>query len=343
MTTGWVEVLTRMVDGPVAPVTGVVETVDPEPEFRMWFGELPVFVGFPPGAVRVWRDGAKLRVDLPDGTPVFRGDGDRSWSFDPAQPAQSPVSGPARRVHYTGPADMLVGLRDANDWARTDDFTRPTGRPIAEIDFLGRPAWEVELAPPEHKPYPIQLVVDRATGTVLEMRNDGAGVRASYVEFAQADVPHDWYTWDGPVLDVAERDAREGARFDEEQAGRRAWFAENVGAPEFTLPLALTFGEPSVHGARPAADGTLEASLRSTTGNLHARLARRPHSPQPWDPAWDGDVERWSDGDFDWAFTVPGASLDDAARAAVRAAFGPERVAGRRPEASPGDAVGGDG
>lgn len=70
-------------------------------------------------------------------------------------------------VLYFGPGDVLIRTRSANEWTGSD-FTRPTDRPVREIDFLGRHCWEVELAPPSYKPAPIQLVVDVATGTVLE-------------------------------------------------------------------------------------------------------------------------------------------------------------------------------
>ena len=68
---------------------------------------------------------------------------------------------------HFGPGDVLIRTRSANEWTGSD-FTRPTDRPVREIDFLGRHCWEVELAPPSYKPAPIQLVVDVATGTVLE-------------------------------------------------------------------------------------------------------------------------------------------------------------------------------
>jgi len=51
-----------------------------------------------------------------------------------------------------------------------DDFTRPIG-PVRELTYLGRPAWQVVLAPPARKPYPMVQVVDVATGLTLAMQS----------------------------------------------------------------------------------------------------------------------------------------------------------------------------
>ncbi|MEZ5211540.1 hypothetical protein [Gordonia sp. (in: high G+C Gram-positive bacteria)] len=327
--TAWVEVLIAMVDGPSVPVTGVVETVDDDDGFRMWMGEIPVFVGLPPGAVRVWQHGRRLRVDLPDGTPVFRRDGEHAWRFDPSAPAEPPVLSPGSRVEYTGPGRAILAVRDANDWARSDDFTRPTKRPIEETEFLGRPAWAVELAAPERKPYPIRLVVDRETGAVLEMRNDDAGVRASYVRFATADVEPGWFRYDGPVTAVAERDADLRREWEQRRKAEQDWFTEHVGPAGFALPLTVPFGQLSVH--RRDDDGGFEASTRSAAGHVSLSLARRPRSSEPWDLHWPDESTRWSDDDYDWAACIHGFPLDDAAAAVLRRTFA------RRTPVGPGD------
>jgi hypothetical protein len=119
-----------------------------------------------PWPLRVWRDGTRARIEEPDGTPNLIVGDDTCWRFEPDH--EAPTASPARAVHYAGSGTQLLTRRNANEFTG-DDFTRRTG-PVAATRFPGRSAWTVELAPPEHKPYPIQLVVDAETGVILPER-----------------------------------------------------------------------------------------------------------------------------------------------------------------------------
>lgn len=307
-----------MVDGPSAPVAGVVETIDPAESHAIGFaGQLPVVAGLVGGRARIWRDGSKVRVDTLDGRPVFRADGERVWQF--GADGEPPIVAPARRLRYAGPGKQLLLLqtRPANEWAaRNDDFTHPTDRPITTVTYLGRPAWEVELAPPQRKPFPIQLVVDQQTGTVLEVRNDGAAVRSSFVEFAVLDSVDDAiFTHEGPATSIEERDAEIRADAERAQRDRLDWFTANVGPQELTVPatLHLTVSQVNVDG-----EGTLTASLESGRGMVNGVLARRARTTQPWTLRWSGATRRWSTDEHDWAAVVFGVSLDDESLAVLQ-------------------------
>jgi hypothetical protein len=68
----WVQVLSAMVDGPSAPVTGVVspEVPDDQRTFTFgWAGQPPLVVNTNT-PVRMWRHGHRLRAELPSGEPA---------------------------------------------------------------------------------------------------------------------------------------------------------------------------------------------------------------------------------------------------------------------------------
>lgn len=135
--TTWVEVLTAMVDEPSKPITGVVETILPEghSETFGWAGAPPVVVGLP-SRVRMWRDGSRLRVDLLDGTPAFRSDGDR-------------CGGSARGVnHRYAPSGGVSITRAQGERSSRCDLpatgpastTSPTHRQTHRVRRIPRPA-----------------------------------------------------------------------------------------------------------------------------------------------------------------------------------------------------------
>lgn len=202
------------------------------------------------------------------------------------------------------PGDDLVSRRSWDDWQGTD-FTRPTG-PVVPAVFLGRPARQVELAPPSHKPFPLTWVVDAETGLVLCQRNDGFGSVTEWVELeVGADLPDALFRWDGPTHEPPARDADH----EEDMAERTAWLAQRgIGNLVVPVPVTLLLHEW-------ADDGTFFASL--TTG-VDGSLARRPHAEGPWDHGQGRQaVEQWSDGDWDWLLTTE-EPLSPAALRSVR-------------------------
>ncbi|MGQ0631291.1 MAG: hypothetical protein ACT4P1_09625 [Sporichthyaceae bacterium] len=109
---------------------------------------------------------------------------DTCWQLERGH--NDPITKPASSVHYFYGGTELLRRRGAEDFLG-DDFTRPTG-PVGSTVFPGRPAWTVELAPPPHKPHPLQLVVDAETGIVLQERNDGFGSVDEWVEFVVGEI-----------------------------------------------------------------------------------------------------------------------------------------------------------
>jgi len=163
-----------------APVTvtmrGEVRSVDMTPYERVWFA--------PPDSWRIEDETGRLCwLANDDGYYRTQAGGDLA-TFEPRQP------GSWRSGDMTAPT--LIRPRDLVRPA-DDDFTRPLG-PVEEVEFLGRPAWRVLLAPPPHKPRPVRQILDVVSGVTLAYRDpDGAAV----VEFTAietgAELPADTF------------------------------------------------------------------------------------------------------------------------------------------------------
>lgn len=303
----WVGLLTLMAHAPdpEPAVRGRIRSVDGRDDSRGHVGwaatagePRPVFASVRPpghdGLVRVWRDGARLRIEEPDGTPRLIVGAEQCWQFRPGQ--AMPVVAPARAVTYFDGAHLLT-RRSADSFAG-EDFTRPTG-PIGSTTFLGRLAWTVELAPPAHKPYPLQLVVDAETGLVLQQRNDGLGSVDEWVELVVGEpLPASLFGWDGPSRSAEQERARMQAQNRADTSRRSAWFAAHVAR----LPLRAELGlDVNVHDYDETT-GAFQASL----GHGHVGLlARRPLTESgSWELGWAEVQHRWSDDRWEWALTL---------------------------------------
>jgi hypothetical protein len=178
-------------------------------------------------------------------------------------------------------------------WTGTD-FTRPTG-PVTETEFLGRPAWAVELAPPSHKPHPLQLVVDATTGLLLRKTNRDFGTVEEWVEFElDPDLPDALFVWEGPADPVPSRADRE-AEHQAEQAERSAWLAQR-GLATLRMPIEC---DVDLHEWDDES-GSLCADIYTT---ISATLIRRPQGDAAWsepDSTHSAHSWRWSDGTWDW-------------------------------------------
>lgn len=261
------------------------------------------------GRARVWRDGILARVENPSGRPMLIVGSERAWRFGERQPVPLETASVDARTNFHGAA--LLWRRPAQCFLG-DDFTRPAG-PAWSTRFLDRPAWEVELAPPSHKPYPIQLVVDAETGIVLQQRNDGFGSVDEWTRFIVGErLDPAIFTWDGPVRDAREaRDTEHRA----DMAKRRDWFTENVAA----LPLPLRL-EVDVHlHTYNASTGAFEASIEF--GGV-GTLARRPRSSNAWNLHWQEVQHRWTDDKWDWALSMYHAEFSEQGFALLRQHLG---------------------
>jgi hypothetical protein len=333
----WVQLLILMVDGPdpEPTVRGVIRSDDGNDDNRRHVGwatmagqPIPVFAGtraaladsdgghpdvgedtpLPP--LRVWRDGRRIRIEELDGTPSLIVGEEHCWQFDADD--DTPLKSPASAVRYQLSATELLTRRDANDFAG-DDFTRPTG-PIGASSFLGRPAWTVELAPPQHKPYPMQLVVDAETGLVLQQRNDGFGSVSEWTEVTVGEpMNDDLFSWDGATRSPVDDHALVIAEHEADGRRRSAWFATHVTALPLRVELSVgvwvhEFDEES---------GAFQASLGE---HQFGMIARRPAGTVgEWELGWDGRGRRWTDGRWQWAVSVYQDALSDEGFAALRA------------------------
>jgi hypothetical protein len=344
----WVGLLTLMVDGPDLPVRGVIssrEGADPSEQGFGWAvlqGQpFPVFAGIAdahhggspdPGSdedpqadtgedigqaveeepvlTRVWRAGRRVRLERPDGRPSLIVGEERCWQFRGDDPV--PVESPSSVVAYQGNGTELLHRRPAADFTG-DDFTRPTG-PVGQTTFLGRPAYTVELAPPAHKPFPMQLVVDAETGLVLQQRNDGFGAVDEWAEIVVGERLDDQlFRWQGPSRSEADERAEYEREWHAMQAEGVEWFRANV-AP---LPLRVELGVGvRVHVHEP--DGSFEASIGE---NVLGALARRPSSPEEWRLDWSEVQHRWTSDGWDWALSVYGDQLTEAGLAMLKHAL----------------------
>lgn len=202
-----------------------------------------------------------------------------------------------RHTHHFAPIGGLDvgGPRPSlSRWEGTD-FTTPTG-PVEATRFLGRPAWAFELAPPSHKPYPLQMVVDAATGLVLRQGNAGFGSFAEWTSLkVGADLPHELFVWDGPTKAPEDHEARH----EQDLADGVTWLAAHgVRPPVLDQPAELMLHE------RDDADGSFHASLMV---NVYGSLMRRPVSPEPWhdvESARFTHAYRWTDGPWEWLFAT---------------------------------------
>ena len=106
------------------------------------------------------------------------------------------VEEPRRGDWFPIPDDFEFGARRlGRDRWSGDDFTRPSG-PAREVRFLGRSAWEIELAPPPRKPHPMQLIVDQQTGLVLREGNAAFGTFTEWTSLdLTAELPDDLFVW----------------------------------------------------------------------------------------------------------------------------------------------------
>ncbi|MEO6502231.1 MAG: hypothetical protein ABIQ09_10020 [Jatrophihabitantaceae bacterium] len=263
-----------------------------------------------PVLTRAWRSGPRVRLERPDGRPSLIVGNRSCWQFRGDDPV--PVESPSSAVAYQGNGTQLLHRRDAGEFTG-DDFTRPTG-PVGHTTFLGRDAYTVELAPPAHKPFPVQLVVDAETGLVLQQRNDGFGSVDEWVEIVVGEQLDDQlFRWQGPSRSEADERAEHEREWQADMAARAEWFGANVAAPPLRLELDLSV---RVHVYEP--DGSFEASI----GESHlGMLARRPSSTQDWRLGWSQVQHRWSADGWDWALSVDGAQVTEAGLAALKQAL----------------------
>lgn len=251
-----------------------------------------------PSRVRVFKDRDRHRVEDLDGTVLTIRDATHVFVFHrrghelPDHVPGVPTKTAREEDIHPGAHGADIARRSPGDWGG-DDFTTPTG-PAREVSYLGRPAWEVELSPPPHKPSPLVLVVDAVTGMTYEQRSARFGVLSRWTEIVAVDShPEELFTWGGEVY---EHEGSFCEMTDEEQRDwdrERAEAVARLGLDRLTLTTPV---EAWVHEHDD--DGSFFVSL-NTSG--HGALIRRPTSPEPWVPDISYPfVDLWSDDEWDW-------------------------------------------
>ena len=294
----WPEILFLMVHGPALTMRGRIRHGDGDVGRSFAFSRRdgdprPVFVHSSYDVIDAWRSGNCLRVADPDGQVRLITDGTTAWTF--TDDAERPAESPHRNVGFGLSGTDLLVRTDAERWLH-DDFTHPTGPPVATT-FLGRRAWEIEFAPPQHKPHPMQLVIDAETGMQLQRRNDAFGAVSEWVELTMdEDLDPALFTWTGPVVTWEEQREQSQREIAADRARSARWAVEQLGTEKVTVTV-----EVAVEIHRLEDDGSLYASLGSI-----GTLLRRPRSDAPWDELDDltgagGPADRWSDSTWDWA------------------------------------------
>lgn len=237
---------------------------------------------------RAYRLGESVRVESTAGQPLFIVGRDKRWIFDRTDtPTEYERATSCFEIGGTG----LLDRRPASRW-EGEDFTQLTG-PIGRTQFLGRTAWTFELAPPPHKPYPVQMIVDADTGLVLREANAGFGSYEQWTDLQlEADLPDELFSWTGPVRRPEEHEIEH----EQELARRRAWLAGR-GVRQLSLSLELDL----VPHEWDELTGRFHASVH--TRSPHGCMLRRPHTDQAWQDvdSMDWPFEyRWHDERWDW-------------------------------------------
>jgi len=262
--------------------------------------------------LRVWVDGHRRRIEEADGSLRMVVGRKSFWRW--VEEVDVPVAARNHRVYdWREPGAEIVHRYGQDSW-EGDDFTVPTG-PVGRTEHLGRAAWTVELAPPPHKPHPMQLVIDAETGYVLAMRADGWGAVEEWIELVVGeDLDPGLFEWVGPSISQDGYQELVEAQRAADKDARDAWFRQNVASLE--LPhvqrMALhRWDEP----------GGFELTL--DLGAVRASLARWSAAGDPWELGWAGAADRWTDGVWEWALWLHDAGAEHYAADIKRALNAP--------------------
>lgn len=290
--------------GAVDTIDGIVRSIEDEGEpERRW---------------RVRRRGDLRRVEDEDGNPESIVGESYGWtSFDNEQVVYTALSQEGHGHHHAPIGGIDVGGHRPSfeRWEGTD-FTRPTG-PVQATTFLGRPAWFVELAPPSHKPHPLQLTVDAATGLIMRRTNEAFGTIQEWVSVdLEADLADELFVWRGSAINSEELHAQRRAEHERLMAEHAEWLAAHGFVD---LPLTAR-GRLNLHESDDET-GSVYASVNYF--DAFGTLIRRAASSEPWEQADEVRAKhkyRWSDDQWDWFYGTE-QEASDAELAALRAAL----------------------
>lgn len=172
------ELLARISAGPDRPLRGTITTT-----------------GRDRCRLDVWREGPRLRVQHPDGSPALIVGAESAWRFDASQdlPLEIPDLGAASSF-----VTLNLLIRELLPSAADEVAGVHLESAVHRSDFLGRPTWSATLWRPDGLE-PVQLEVDMETGMALSERTK-SGTVVEWTELVVGEAPDPaLFTWDGPV------------------------------------------------------------------------------------------------------------------------------------------------
>lgn len=265
---------------------------------------------------RVQRAGTRIRLSDEGDVPLLMTDGVTVWQRGDDAMIASPHRGP---VYSAGDGIELAFHRRRED-VQLFGFGQPIG-PITPAEHLGRAAWSFAFAAPRHKPNDMRVIIDAATGLILQQQFGDFSLARWTELVTNGPLDPSIFVWGGPVQTQRAMRAARRRVHEADMADRGGWFGEHVTAQ----PL-MNGGDPIevlLHDWDP--DGGFQASLDR---GLQGSLARRRRSSEWWNLGWSQVTHRWSDKHWDWALAVwdTGRSdetrLDSSALAALVTALG---------------------
>lgn len=249
---------------------------------------------------RVWRDGSRLRIEHPDGRPIFITDGTQAWQFT-ADDAHRPRTGPLDRATFLGLNQYLLRRRNVEEWTGIEPSVVAGVEEVAQ-----RRCWTVALTPLSGRPGPLHFWVDIESGHILGFRSDGTGEQSRYVDLTVGErLDDDLFTWSGQVFTPEEYEELLRERRLSRERERLEWFTGTITSSPITARVTVDFSPTTVSFHDPET-GAFDAVGRGTM------LARRPRSGAGWLPPQWGEVHYvWSTKQWDWAAKAFNAELDD--------------------------------
>lgn len=191
------ELLALILAGPDRPLHGTI-TTHVEGGDRLsgtgWMAYTPLTTTVrDQSRLDVWRDGPRLRVQHPDGSPALIVGTESAWRFDDDIPIEVPRLGAADPFVAVDllTQGLLSGATDRAAGVHLESYIFHSG-------FLGRVTWAATLWRPDGLE-PVQLQIDLGTGAVLSKRTKSGSV-VEWTELVVGEAPDPaLFTWDGPV------------------------------------------------------------------------------------------------------------------------------------------------
>jgi hypothetical protein len=295
-TIGWPHLVLLMAvgDGPDPSLAGTIHIRNPS---HVIVADAAGSAEFEDFHMRVWKREELSRIETMDGQPTLIKGAETVWVWEEGQ--NLPIAMPRATSAWGSPWSGLLERRALASWDG-NDFTKPTG-PILATHFLDRTAWRVELAPPPHKPFALTLVVDSATGLVLQEHNAGFDSVSEWVELRFGeDLPTEMFVWAGQARSPTDQQAEQ----DGIMAARSAWLEQRgIGQLELTIGPDLRLNEWDDDS------GAFQAAFHASMSGSLVRYPLADADPdlrQNWPFSY-----RWSDHSWNWFLGIDREILAD--------------------------------